>query len=318
VHKTFRVLVLAAFFAVPCVSPAEEEVLDGVAAVVNGDVITFSQVRELVGARERALRETYRGQELIEKIKETRLAAIKDLIDRQLVLQEFSKNKFAIPEHVIDEQVQSIIREEFGGDRAAFIRTLQAQGYTMERFRQNERDKIIVQAMRQRSVSTNLMIPPRQVDEYYAKHKEEFSDKDMVKLRMIVLKEGASRESLKMLAEEIRGKIEKGADFSKLAQMYSQDTTSQSGGDWGWIDRNTLNEELTRVAFSMKPGTVSRVFEVGGNFYLIYLESRKNATAKPLAQVRDQIQKKLLQAEQLKLQEKWIEGLRQKAYVKTF
>jgi parvulin-like peptidyl-prolyl isomerase len=121
-----------------------------------------------------------------------------------------------------------------------------------------------------------------------------------------------------MLAEEIRGKIEKGADFSKLAQMYSQDTTSQSGGDWGWIDRNTLNEELTRVAFSMKPGTVSRVFEVGGNFYLIYLESRKNATAKPLAQVRDQIQKKLLQAEQLKLQEKWIEGLRQKAYVKTF
>lgn len=309
---------LAAFFAVPCVSPAEEEVLDGVAAVVNGDVITFSQVRELVGARERALRETYRGQELIEKIKETRLAAIKDLIDRQLVLQEFSKNKFAIPEHVIDEQVQSIIREEFGGDRAAFIRTLQAQGYTMERFRQNERDKIIVQAMRQRSVSTNLMIPPRQVDEYYAKHKEEFSDKDMVKLRMIVLKEGASRESLKMLAEEIRGKIEKGADFSKLAQMYSQDTTSQSGGDWGWIDRNTLNEELTRVAFSMKPGTVSRVFEVGGNFYLIYLESRKNATAKPLAQVRDQIQKKLLQAEQLKLQEKWIEGLRQKAYVKTF
>ena len=68
----------------------------------------------------------------------------------------------------------------------------------------------------------------------------------------------------------------------------------------------------------MKPGTVSKVFDVGGNFYLLYVEARKNSTAKPLVQVRDEIEKKLLQAEQQKLQEKWIDGLRQKAYVKTF
>ena len=233
--KKLSAIVVAALFAAPCVSISEEEVLDGVAAVVNGDVITFSQVRELVGARERSLREMYKGQELIEKIKETRLSAIKDLIDRQLVLQEFTKNKFSIPDHIVDDHIQTIIREEFGGDRAAFIRTLQAQGYTMERFRNSERDKIIVQAMRQKSVSTNLMISPQKVDEYYATHREEFSDKDLVKLRMIVLKEGASSESLKKLAEEIRGKIEAGGDFAKLAQMYSQDSTQESGGDWGWV-----------------------------------------------------------------------------------
>jgi parvulin-like peptidyl-prolyl isomerase len=317
-RKKLSAIVVAALFAAPCVSISEEEVLDGVAAVVNGDVITFSQVRELVGARERSLREMYKGQELIEKIKETRLSAIKDLIDRQLVLQEFTKNKFSIPDHIVDDHIQVIIREEFGGDRAAFIRTLQAQGYTMERFRNSERDKIIVQAMRQKSVSTNLMISPQKVDEYYATHREEFSDKDLVKLRMIVLKEGASSESLKKLAEEIRGKIEAGGDFAKLAQMYSQDSTQESGGDWGWVDRSTLNPELTKVAFSMKPGTVSKVFDVGGNFYLLYVEARKNSTAKPLAEVRDEIEKKLLQAEQQRLQEKWIDGLRQKAYVKTF
>ena len=32
------------------------EVIDGVAAIVNNDVITISQVRELIGARERAMR----------------------------------------------------------------------------------------------------------------------------------------------------------------------------------------------------------------------------------------------------------------------
>ena len=99
------------------------EVIDGIAAIVNNDVVTISQVRELVGARERSLREIYSGTELENKLKEMRLSAIKDLIDRQLILQEFKKLQekgASIPEYVVDDRVQAIIRQEFGGDRAAF------------------------------------------------------------------------------------------------------------------------------------------------------------------------------------------------------
>ena len=63
------------------------DVVDGVAAIVNRDLITISQVRELTGMRERSLRDLYRGSELTEKIKEMRIAAVNDLIDRQLVLR---------------------------------------------------------------------------------------------------------------------------------------------------------------------------------------------------------------------------------------
>ena len=78
---------------------AEHEVVNGIAAIVNGDVITFSQVRELVEPRERLLRTQFQGEELIAKIKEVRLAALKDLIDRQLIIQSFNKEGFQIPEH---------------------------------------------------------------------------------------------------------------------------------------------------------------------------------------------------------------------------
>jgi hypothetical protein len=57
---------------IPALKAAEPEVIDGVAAVVNGDVITFSQVQEVSGPRERTLREQYTGAELVEKIKEAR------------------------------------------------------------------------------------------------------------------------------------------------------------------------------------------------------------------------------------------------------
>ena len=43
-------LLLAVGFFVPQIRAAEPEVIDGVAAVVNGDVITFSQVQEVSGS----------------------------------------------------------------------------------------------------------------------------------------------------------------------------------------------------------------------------------------------------------------------------
>ena len=301
------------------------DVIDGIAAIVNKDVVTISQVRELVGGRERSLREIYRGQELEDKLKEMRLSAIKDLVDRQLILQEFKKLQekgASIPEYVIDDRVQAVIREEFGGDRSAFVRTLQAQGFSVTRFKEIERDKIIVQAMRQSKVENNFVISPTQIQAYYDKNKAAYATPEQVKLRMIVIREGSSGDvpdvgSKKDLAEEIRQKVAAGAEFDRMAQMYSEDqTTQQVGGDWGWIERNTLNEQLTNVAFSLRPGEVSPVIAIENTYYIIMVEAKKSAAVKPIVEVRDEIEKNLIQQERIRAQQRWIETLRQKAYIK--
>lgn len=299
---------------------AEQELLEGMAAVVNGDVITFNQVRMVVGPREPSLKNQYHGQELIEKIKQVRLEALNDLIDRQLILQEFEKNKFTIPDYIVDEQIQDIIRKDFGGDRGAFLRTLEAQGFTLDKFKKNERDKIIVQAMRQKNAQSDLMIPPHKIDEYYASHKEEFALQEQIHLRMIVLKKDSSSvtESSEKMAEEIRQKIVGGADFGKMAEMYSEDTSQGPQGDWGWVDRHTLNETLTKTAFSLKAGQVSAPLEMDGNVYLLFVEAKKNSSVRPLSEVRDEIEKKLLQEQHQVQQQKWIATLRKKAYIKIY
>lgn len=314
-------------FALTTQLPAQQaEVVDGVAAIVNNDVITISQVRELVGARERALREIHRGEELQNKVKEMRLAALKDLIDRQLILQEFKKMKEKganIPDYVVDDRVQKIIREEFGGDRSAFVRTLQAQGYTLTRFKEIEKDKIIVQALKQSKVDNNFVVSPTQVQSYYNKNRMAYATPEQVKLRMIVIREGSSAGDIpdvgnkKDLAKEIRDKIAGGAEFDRMAQMYSEDdSTSQVGGDWGWIERNTLNEQLTSVAFSLRPGEVSPVVNIGDTYYILMVEAKKNAAVKPMVEVRDEIEKNLIQQERMKAQQRWLDTLRQKAYIK--
>src|ERR1700704_1428984 len=101
----------------------DPRIIDGIAAIVNGDIITYSQVRGLSQPRERLLRSQYHGEELDKQIQVARAAALQDLIDRQLIVQAFHKEKFELPEHFVEERVNDIIRDDFGGDRNTFIKT---------------------------------------------------------------------------------------------------------------------------------------------------------------------------------------------------
>ncbi|MEI9894422.1 MAG: peptidyl-prolyl cis-trans isomerase [Chthoniobacter sp.] len=291
-----------------------QDVLDGIAAIVNKDVVTFSQVRELVGPKEKQAHDTLRGNELIEKIKEIRTSAVNDLIDRELIIQEFKSKGFTIPDYFIDERIHSIIKDEFGGDRQAFLRTLAAQGYTLEKFRDFQRDMIIVQEMRKQAIKGTNTVSDVKINEYYKEHAEEYSQPEQIKLRMIAIR-GVDNDSRRKMIDEIRQKIVEGAEFGDLARMYSEDSTQESYGDWGWIDRKKMNESLTKIAFALKPGEMSQVIELGGSYYLLYCEAKKPATVKPLKEMHGEIEKALLQAERQQQQEEWLQKLRRKAYI---
>ncbi len=301
---------------------ADPDVVDGVAALVNKDVITFSQVREVVAPRERTLRSQYNGQELADKIREARRGALQELIDRQLIIQEFKSKEFSIPPRFVDDRVDTIIREEFGGDRQAFIRTLQAQGYTLTKFRESEKEKIIVQAMRFQNVKSNMIVSPIKIDSLYTTSKPEYTTPEQIHLWLIAVNKGtpAAGESdpQKLVAQEIREKLAKGAKFEQLAQLYSDDSSRSTGGDWGWIDRKTLNETLTNAAFRLEANKISPIIEQGQAYYIMKVSERKASYTKPLVDVRPDLEKKISDDNRERMQEQWVSGLRKKAFIKIF
>ena len=247
--------------------------------------------------------------------------ALKDLIDRRLIIQAFKKESYQIPDHIVDQRVHDIIRESFGGDRNTFVKTLEAQNYSLGEFKEKELERIMVQAMRSHNVKTNSIVSPTKIEDYYRKHHEEFTSKEQIKLRMIMIpgqKDTASAPAQKALAEEVLGKLAGGAEFDRTAQVYSEDSTKDNGGDWGWIERNTLAAPLEKFAFNMPIDRVSNIIDYAGNYYIIKVEDKRGGTTRSLAQARDDIEKKLLQEEAQGIQERWIAGLRAKAYIKTF
>src|SRR3954468_4921047 len=194
-------LVAAAILPLSCLGqskPTEAQVVDGIAAVValpdptgkvatTPEVITYSQVRQLVAPREKLLRQTLTGDALVKAVKEAREAALKDLIDRQLIIQAFKKDSFQIPDHYVDQRMHDIIQENFGGDRNTFIKTLEAQNYTMGEFKKLESERMIVQAMRSKNIRREMVASPAKIEEYYKAHVDEFTAKQQIKLRMIMI-----------------------------------------------------------------------------------------------------------------------------------
>jgi peptidyl-prolyl cis-trans isomerase SurA len=300
---------------------AEPEIVDGMAAIVNGEVITYSQVRALSSPREKLLRSQVQGEELAGKIKEAREAALKDLIDRQLIVQSFKKENFLIPDHFIEGKMHEIIREDFGGDRNTFIKTLEAQNYTIGEFKKMELERMIVQAMRSKNAKPSTVISPTKVEEYYKAHRDDFTAKEEIKLRLIMIPAHANEggaAAQKAMAEEIVTKLANGAEFDRIAQIYSEDSSRELGGDWGWIERKTLAGPLEKAAFRLATGKVSRIIEFSGNYYILKVEDRRGGATRSLAEVRDEIEKKLMQQQAQDLQERWLASLRSKAFIRTF
>jgi peptidyl-prolyl cis-trans isomerase SurA len=300
---------------------AQPQVVDGIAAVVNGDVITYSQVRGLSAPREKLLRSQYTGEELEKQLKQLRELALKDLVDRRLIIQAFKKENYQIPDFFVDQRMHEIIRESFGGDRNTFIKTLEAQNYTLGEFKEKEMESMIVQAMRGKNVKKSAIISPPKVEDYYKNHRDEFTTKEEVKLRMIMIPSKAdtgNSAAQKAMTEEVLGKLASGAEFERMAQIYSEDSTRDVGGDWGWIERKTLAAPLEKIAFNMPVGRISNIINYAGNYYIFKVEDKRGGTTKSLAEARPEIEKKLIQLEAQSLQDRWIASLRAKAYIRTF
>lgn len=302
---------------------AEPRLLNTVVVIVDQEIITLKDVSQYIAPAIEVLMRTYAGQpELLrQKIEEAQREGIEQLVERKLILHEFERAGYNLPESLVEDRVKERIRERYGGDRAALTRSLQSQGLTYEAFRRRLREDFIIGAMRARHIgSDKIIVSPHKIEKYYAENLDKFRIRDQIKLRAIMLTAGAgrSRETARALAAEILAKLRAGADFAEMARVYSEDTYRPQGGDRGWIERGDLRKELADAAFGLKPGQPSEVIEVGDTFWILLVEDARANQIRTLPEVRDEIFNTLQAEEQSRLNREWIERLKAKSFVRYF
>ncbi len=303
---------------------------NGVVAVINSEAVTYRDVLAQTQMEEDDLKMQQQAGKITDdekkaRIRQRRKTVLDSLIETRLIIQDYKKKGYNFPAYYFDREERQRVRDQFGGDRQALVKTLEERGITMADWKKNIQETFIVQQMRQINAKRFITISPHMIEEYYQNHIRDFLQPDRVKLRMIYLAPESSAE-VEAQAKEVLAQVESGVDFAVLAKKYS-DYNRAGGGlfmdQGGWAEREGLKGEIADVAFTLRPGQASGILVLPSAkgppaYYLLQVEEVKKATVTPLSSIRDAIESTLVAAESEKVQKEWIERLKRDAYIERF
>lgn len=317
-------LVVAGWAAAGLFPASAAALANGLVAIVNDEAITLEDVEQeaalTIESKERVLGN--RPAQLEKEKQKARQEALEHLINRKLILHEFKRTRNPLPESLIDDQVRARLKERWGGDRMAMTRDLHANGMTVERLRERERDRLIVTLMRSWHIAREIVISPFRIEKYYAENIDKYKVGDQIKLRTIMVNKPAreSPEGARKRADEVVTKLNQGASFAEMAAIYSEDSFRNQGGDRGWIEleREHYHPELEKAIRALKVGERSGVVEAGNAFWILLLEGSKLQETRTLPEVRVEIEEALIAQERARLEKQWIERLKARSFIQTF
>jgi parvulin-like peptidyl-prolyl isomerase len=310
-------ILLLAFSTLACSRAATPQLVNGIAVIVGDAVITYKDIQLALGDDLDFLRRQYGADSEVykEKAAELQKSKLEEMVENELVLQEFKRAGYVIPDSWVQNQIKEDIRKV--GDRLTLISTLQAQGITFEKYREKTREREILRQMWLLKVPRDPLISPAKIENYYAHHLPDFKMEDQVKLRMIVLTNSPGVSNVEM-AKEIIAKLDQKVPFEELAKIYSQDSKASSGGERGWMEKKVLRSDLAKAAFALEPGEHSQPIETSDGTYILLVEDKKVSYTQTLSEVRDQIEATLRTEETKRLRKQWVDQLKAKTFIRYF
>ena len=299
---------------------------NGIAAIAEDKIITVDDVRReitpLLPQLQREASQAPNPEEAFnQKLEALQDNAIQNLIDRVLIIKDFQKDdKKHVPASFVDNQIADELTDQFDNDRSKFLAYLRSRGTTMREYRKEVEEDIIYNYMMHQQHKSQTIVSPVRIEQYYKENKDRFYQDDSVHLRLIQLSRasGETDGELKGQADAILLRLRSGEKFEDLAKEYSSDSRRAKGGDWGWMKRSDLKPEFSEPLFAVKKGECSDAVMLPEGCFLLYAEDRKYAGIQPLDEVRDQIERILVQEMGRDYEDRWLERLRRNGYVKHF
>ena len=303
-------------------APASNQTIrvDGIAAYVNGTIITRGDVFKEMSASAAELMRQMPGTNTSQKMADAFEVARNALVERQLVLAAYAArdDNQKLPDWVVDSRINEIVHEEFNDDRSALLGMLSEQHMTYDEWRKRMEENLIIRVMRQENVDRWVNVSPAMVRRWYDAHQDDYLMPAKIQLRAIVIFKGDTAEGTaaqRNRAIDVKVRLNKGGDFAALARQYSEDNKASSGGDWGQVETALLQRNLAIVAARLKPGETSKIIETGDGYYIFKSEGGDPAGYASFEDVRDEIEKDLRKTEMQRVYTQWIDRLRRAAYI---
>lgn len=306
-------LALLASAALAQETPSGPEVVDRVVALVNGDMITLTELERQVTVQSERLGVPEDDPALVA---EFRSRILQGMVDNALILQLAEERGLRVPDRYFDDWKEQTIKEMNLPDEAEFIRQVELQGTNLEELKKQFFEGVLIQEIRRQDIEERVRISEPEIEQRYRENVDEFVTPPKVRLSEIVIHIGEAGEAdARSRIEEAKRLVASGNAFSEVAGVRSESGSAEGGGALGLFELGELDETFRTVVEDLETGGVSDPIRLGDSFYLLSVEERTEETTTPLDEVRNQIAESLYAEKMETEMAAFVENLRKNAIV---
>jgi peptidyl-prolyl cis-trans isomerase SurA len=307
--------------ALSLLAAAPSQVVDRVAAVVDGEVLTLSDLQERAGEEWERVERLPPGPAREEARRAALRRALDVAISERLVANQAKALQLEVTEAQVDAAVQDIkTRNRF--DDAQLDRALAEQGTDRATFRTQVRRELETYQVLQFKVRNRVKLSDDDVLNYYRRHPGEFGGELELRVRHIFLpvREGAPKpeaDRARELGERVLQRLATGEDFAAVAREVSKGPSAPDGGDLGWLRRGTIQKQLEDAAFALEDGQVSKLVRAGPGFHVLKVEERRVGGGRKFEEVAEEIRMRLYEEQVDKYRAQYLEELKKEAHIEV-
>ncbi len=281
-------------------------VVDRVVAVVNGEIITLSDLQR----EEMTRKEPKQDERLL----------LEDMIDRKLQMAMAKRAGMDVTEKEVDEAIADIMRRN-NFDVKQFEAAIAKEGLTMDQYRKELLEQMTLSRTFNKFVRSGVAVDEAEVKAYYDRNIRLYTEPEEIRVRQIFfrLPENATAEQRSEVRDQAAAALErakKGEDFVQLVKELSQGETAPLGGDLGFMQRDQAIPEIAEATRGLKPGDIAGPVEAAGGFNVFKLEEVRSPV-RSFAKVKDEITKMLYEQKIENTYRTWLQSLRGDANIEN-
>lgn len=293
--RPFKLFAIVAMLSLLLLPEAGLSLTDRIIAVVNKDVITWSDLEHEIQDEYKRLKAKYHGEELERRYRQKQREVLNSLIDDRLQIQEAKAKGLDVTQEEID---------------AALRRTPLPPTQTEEEFGH----QMLLKKLFDFEVRRNVVVEEDELRRYYEAHTNLFLKPPRYRLKQILLagREAFERERARKKAHAMYAAWKPDASVEDLAAQHFEQTS-----ELGWVQENELLDPLSQAVKDLKPGQLSPPIETLLGFHLLVVEEIQQPQPLPFEDVEREIRATLMKQRSEEAYRNWLADLKQKAFIEV-
>jgi len=299
-------------------SPSEA-VVDRIVAVVNQEIITFSEIEKWSRPFQEEI-QTEDRLERRERIQEVFRKILGRIIDEKLIEQEARRSGIKVTSKEIEGAVEEV-KQKNKINQEELEKALAAEGLTLEAFKKELERRILRTKFVSSAVKVEQKAGEKELMEFFQKNVNHYRVNESYRtahILFLILPDATPEQiqGIRKKSQKVLERIKEGADFAKMVMEYSEDTSSRKdGGDLGYFKKGELLPALEKEAMRLQVGEVSGLIRTELGFHILKLLDRKGGEPPPFEEVKEKVQADYYGMEWEKALQQFLSKLKEKSVI---